>query len=200
MYLSDDTIIARVQAGDRQAYLYLFDRYYARVEGYARHQIRNAEAARDLASETFLRAYRSVDGFRTGEVAYLSYLLLICRRLIINERARHGKAPTTSWEEASLHGEPLADSAELPLDRMLKAEQRGVIQKALHLLSAEDREIILLAFEQDLSRRDIADVLGKPTVSAVTSHLYRAMQKLKAILVKQGYFSAAMDETERVRL
>jgi DNA-directed RNA polymerase specialized sigma24 family protein len=63
-----------------------------------------------------------------------------------------------------------------------------MLQAALECLSAEDRKIIHLAFERDLSRRDIVTIMGKPSVTAVTSHLRRAMQKLKFIIERQGYF------------
>jgi RNA polymerase sigma-70 factor (ECF subfamily) len=191
MDLSDERILAIVQAGDREAYLHLFERYYARIEGYARKRLGNAEAARDIASETFLRAYRAVDHFRTGEIAYLSYLIMICRRLIISEQSRPRPAALLSWEEAVVHGDLLDEGAERPVDRVLKQEQRAVMQAALDCLPAQDREIVLLAFERDLSRKEIAMILDKPTVTAVTSHLHRAMQKLKTILTEQGYFAAS---------
>ena len=68
-----------------------------------------------------------------------------------------------------------------------------MLQEALRQLPSEDREIIQLAFVRDLSRRDIGEILGKPTISAVTSHLYRAMRKLKVIVAKQGYFTAGSE-------
>ena len=189
VHLEDEAIIRRVQQGEREAYMTLFDRYYGRVESYARRQLQNAETARDLASETFLRAYRNVDSFRTGEnISYFSYLLLICRRLILTEQTRRAKTPVTA--QTLLEADRLADPSDLPLDRILVTERRTALERALECLPADDREILFLAFERDLSRRDIADILGKPSVSAVTSHLYRALQKLKVIVAQQGYFSA----------
>jgi RNA polymerase sigma-70 factor (ECF subfamily) len=190
MFFSDEEILRRVQGGERSEYLELFDRYYVRVERYARQQLQDAEAARDIASETFLRAYRNVDSFRIGEnITYLGYLLMICRRLILTERARQRAAPVRSLEEYRLETERLADPSESPLASLLEGERRTVLRDALDHLPGEDREIILLAFERDLSRRDIMEITGKPSVSAVTSHLYRAMQKLKAIVTRGGYFS-----------
>lgn len=196
MTLTDEEILRRVQTGDREAYITLFDRYYARVEGYARRQTQNAEAARDFASETFLRAYRTVDGFRIGEISYLGYLLMICRRLILTEQTRFRIAPTRSLEENAEELEQTADTATLPLEFLLSEERSAMMQRALECLPAADREIIHLAFERELSRRDIGDILGKPSVTAVTSHLHRAVQKLKVIIVQQGYFEAER-EVER---
>lgn len=192
MHISDEEIIQRVQRGERDAYLTLFDRYYARVENYARRQLHHAEAARDIASETFLRAYRSVDSFRIGGISYLGYLLLICRRLILTELTRQRQTPLHSLEEREEDTLP-ADSADLPLDILLTAERDAMLKAAMLQLSSEDREIISLAFERDLSRRDIGEIMGKPSISAVTSHLYRAMQKLKAIVAQQGYFTTGRE-------
>lgn len=189
MLSSDDQIIQRVQQGDRAAYLALFDRYYARVERYARWQLQDTEAARDMASETFLRAYRHVGGYQVGRNnAYLPYLLQICRRLIFAERARVQSRPTYSLEDNAGEIDTLTDENDMPLLYLLEEERRTMIQNALEGLSPDDREIIHLAFERDLSRKDIAEVMGKPSVTAVTSHLYRALQKLKVIVVQQGYF------------
>ncbi len=186
--LTDNEILARVQHGERDAYSALFQRYYARVEGYARRHLHNAETARDIASETFLRAYRNVDRFRIGEkITYFGYLLMICHRLILSAQARHA---TALARQRLLHSPGiLPGPAELPLDRVLAQEKALVVRSALEGLSADDREIIRLAYEQGLSRREIATVMGKPSVTAVTSHLYRAVRKMKTALEQQGYFN-----------
>ena len=195
MYSSDDEIIKRVQQGERAEYMELFERYYARIENYARRRLQNAESAKDVASETFLRAYRSIDSFRTGEKApYLCYLLQICRRLVALENTRLRAAPTFSLDDSDPDSHRLADTSELPLAHLREKERRGIIQEALNCLPEDDQEIIHLAFERDLSRRDIGVILGKPSVSAVTSHLYRAIQKLKAIVVQQGYFASTREK------
>ncbi|HZT43433.1 MAG TPA: RNA polymerase sigma factor [Chthonomonadaceae bacterium] len=188
VFLSDDEVLDRVQNGERDAYATLFKRYYARVEGYARRHLHNVEAARDVASETFLRAYRNVDRFRAGErITYFGYLLMICHRLILSEQARYA----TALARQRTLGAPeyTLEQVELPLDRILAMERGSALRAALDHLPADDREIIRLAFEQGLSRKEIACIMHKPSVSAVTSHLYRAVRKMKAVLQQQGYFS-----------
>ena len=187
---TDEEIIGRVHDGDREAFLVLFDRYHGRVESYARRQMQNSEAARDIASETFLRAYRTVDSFRIGEISYAGYLFMICRRLIVTEQTRSTANMACSLDESAGEIDMLADGATLPLDLLLSAERSDMVRSALEKLPAGDREIIQLAFDQDLSRRDIAEILAKPSVSAVTSHLHRAVQRLKAVIIAQGYFES----------
>src|SRR5579871_2892649 len=115
--LSDNEILDRVQQGERDAYAALFQRYYPRVEGYARRHLHNVEAARDVASETFLRAYRNVDRFRAGErITYFGYLLMICHRLILSEQARYA---TALARQRTLGAPEYAlEQTELPLDRV----------------------------------------------------------------------------------
>ena len=188
---ADDFVIQRVQQGDRAAYLELFDRYYSRVESYARWRTRDPESARDAASETFLRAYRSIASYRVDAgSSYLAYLLQICRRIIGAEQQRSASVVLTSIDENHAAIDRAGDESDVPLLYLLEEERREMLHDALDRLSEDDREIIHLAFERDLSRRDIAEIMSKPSVTAVTSHLYRAIQKLKAAVVEQGYFVA----------
>jgi len=198
MTQSDDDILRRVHGGDREAYFVLFDRYYGRIESYARRRMHDSEAARDVASETFLRAFRTVDAFRIGEISYAGYLFLICRRLMLTELTRNRALVWRSLSEDAEEMESVPSGAALPLELLLSAERCTMLRAAIERLSGADQEIIHLAFERDLSRRDIADVLEKPSVSAVTSHLHRAMQKLKAIVAEQGYFEAQRQTDEPV--
>ncbi len=196
---SDEELVECVQRGEREQFLELYRRHHRRIEAYARRQLRNSEAARDIASETFLQAFKSVDRFRTDKrISYLGYLFLLCRRLVINETKRLAASPVVSQvanEQQAL--EDLPDSAPLSISLMLDAERRQAVREALAQLGDEDREVICLAFEQELSRSDIMQILEKPSVAAVRSHLYRALGRLRSIMLRQGYFTpVGTDEHE----
>src|SRR5437879_4578788 len=112
---ADDFVIQRVQQGDRAAYLELFDRYYARVESYARWRTRDIESARDAASETFLRAYRSIGTYRVDAgSSYLAYLLQICRRIVGAEQARAANVILTSIDLSHAAVERSGDDSDIP--------------------------------------------------------------------------------------
>jgi RNA polymerase sigma-70 factor (ECF subfamily) len=180
-YLSDEEILRRVQSGEKTLYVELFDRYYDRVKRYARSQV--AEAADDLASETFLWAYRNVASCSPGEISYLGYLLRICRRLVLMERERRTGAPTCLPGEDEDNG--CGDTADSLLPGWRKETGESAVRGALPSLPAEDREVIYLAYEPDLSRQEVMTILDQPSFSAVAAHLYRAMQKLNAVARRQ---------------
>lgn len=176
--LSDAAILRRVQRGERNLYVELFDRYYGHVKRYACSQM--AEAADDLASETFVCAYRNVASCSLGEISYLGYLLSICRRLVLKERARLPGLPTyTPVENEDLRCSDTTDSL---FSTWSKETRNSVVRDALQFLPAEDREVIYLAYEASLSRQDIMTILDQSSFSVFTAHLYRAMQKLNAIV------------------
>ena len=188
MHVSDEEILRRVQQGERTAFVQIFDRYYQRVERYACRKLMNIESAADIASETFHRAFRSVDTFRIGQISYLAYLYIICRRLVATEISKRIAAPFLSLDDLEDHLLPEYSKADMALESVLDSERSCMLQFALNCLDTDDREVVHLAFEKDISRKDIAEIMGKPSVSAVTSHLHRAMTRLRGIVHKQGYF------------
>ena len=197
MHLTDEEILRRVQQGERTAFVQIFDRYYQRVERYACRKLSNIEAGADIASETFHRAFRSVDTFRIGQISYLAYLYIICRRLVATEISKRIAAPFLSVDDLEDHLLPEYSKNDVALDSVLTNERSTMLHFALGCLDTDDREVIHLAFEKDISRRDIAEIMGKPSVSAVTSHLHRAMTRLKLIVHKQGYFTLIPEQEGR---
>ena len=49
-------------------------------------------------------------------------------------------------------------------------------------LSSSDREIIILSYDRELSCREIMAIMGKPSVTSVTTHLYKAMKRLRGLV------------------
>ena len=179
--LTDEEILRRVQCGERTLYVELFDRYYARVERYARSQ--NNEAVSTLASDTFQSAYRNVDSYQPGGMSYLAYLLKNCRRLVLMERERPPGAPAYSAGEDRPNTNGGHGAADRPLSGGRNEKYKGTVRDALHGLSAEDRELIYLAYEADLSRQDVMTILEEPSLNALSARLYQAMQRLNTMVM-----------------
>ena len=129
-----------------------------------------------------MRAYHEIGDYRPAKApSYLACLLRICRRLILDRNARRKAAPRSFSRETGVMDLSIKEVAQ-PVGRLFREAHQDKLRAAIHLLPFQDREVILLAFEPELSREDIAFALNKPSVDAVTSHLVRAMQKLEAML------------------
>ncbi len=163
----DDELINRIRQGDGAAAEELVRRWYPSVLRYCRWRLRSGEAAADLTQETFLRLFRSLDGYRR-EGKFKAYLFAIASRLCIDEDRR---APLYPLEEA--------DGAEGERDALRQLEDRDEIGRLLAQLPPEQREAVLLRYGEGLSYRDIAGVTGcnLRTAQSRVKYALRAMRK-----------------------
>lgn len=184
--LSDNDIIERVQRGERELFGELHTRYHERIYRTIGRSIFDADTAQDIAGEVWVRAYAAVDRFSPREQhSAIAWLLRIAANLVTDHRRRLPVGETCDdYEEKTLRLVSPAAEREV-----MRHEQSRAVRQAMETLSDGDRQIIQLAHDNDLSCREIAAALDKPSVSAVTSHLHRAMRHLKTALEQSGWFA-----------
>jgi RNA polymerase sigma-70 factor (ECF subfamily) len=183
--LTDEEVITRVQAGQAELFEIIFDRHYGRIERYVRGLGVPQADMEDVVADTFTRAFARVRSFdRANGTRYLSYLYAIARNLCTDRMRERMRAPEATFIEDEEVAE-LPDEREegSPLAALLKREQLDRIRAALSMLGPSDQEIIALSYERDLSCKEIMEVMQKPSVTAVTTHLYKAMKKLRALVL-----------------
>jgi RNA polymerase sigma-70 factor (ECF subfamily) len=195
--VSDEEIIRRVQRGEGKLFSAIFERYYTRLERFIR-QLGLPEAdLEDALAETFSRAYTRVQSFNPDAGArYVSYLYAIARNLTTDRLRERGRTPEMSllddaWQEPD-------PKAALPADVVVRSDEVRRIRDAIQRLNPSDREIITLSYDRELSCREIMEVMGKPSITSVTTHLYKAMKRLRE-LVRLSEEAAARQVAERLR-
>jgi RNA polymerase sigma-70 factor (ECF subfamily) len=187
----DEETIARVRRGETDAFGEVFVRHYAGVRSYLARAVARDGDADDLVVEVFVRAFRrigSLDGRSDGSFA--AYLYTIARNVARDAGRRRaawgGRRATARLPEAASE---LATERTGTEDAVLREEAGARIRSALRLLPEDDRHVLVLSYQQDLSARDIMAVLGKPSEAAVRAHVYRALKRLRDIVQRDGYFS-----------
>ncbi len=193
--MTDNDIILRVQNGERELFGELHARYHERVYRHIGRSIFDFDTAQDIAGEVWMRAYTAVDRFSPREShSVVAWLLRIASNLVTDHRRRLPVCEVCDdYEEKTLRLVSPAAEREV-----LRAEQSRAVRRALETLSEVDRQIIQLAHDNDLSCREIAFVLNKPSISAVTSHLHRAMRHLKIALEQSGWFGEMANTKQRL--
>ncbi len=151
---------------------------------------RNPSDAEDLVQETVLRAFRFYDRFEAGS-NMRAWLLRILTNTFINRYRRKVMEKGVLEDEKSYgvsdhcvsHAamRMLTDPVESAQRRLILAE----IQHALDNLSEDYRLIVLLADVEELSYREIAEVMGCP-IGTVMSRLFRARKMLQQHLGEQA--------------
>jgi RNA polymerase sigma factor (sigma-70 family) len=126
------------------------------------------------------RTRRSSAGFSAAR-RYVSYLYAIARNLVTDRLRERGRMPEIILLEDAWQ-EPDRD-AEAPVEAVLRRADVDRIRAALPRLSPSDREIITLSYDRELSCREIMEIMGKPSITSVTTHLYKAMKRLREIVL-----------------
>src|SRR5437660_7136695 len=182
---TDEEIVAQVQAGETKFFELIFDRHYARIERSVRSLGLPEPDLEDVVSETFLRAFAGIGSFQVAAgKRYLPYLYAIARNLCTDRlRQRQRSRQAICLEDVEVAEIPDEREHAAPLATLLKREQHDRIRAALSMLSPADREIIALSYDRDLSSKEIMAIMHKPSVTAVTTHLHKAMKKLRALVL-----------------
>jgi RNA polymerase sigma factor (sigma-70 family) len=143
----------------------------------ARWLTRNDHDAQDMVQEACLRAFKFFDGFHGVDAR--AWLLTIVRNTCYTwlEQNRRGQAMTSFDEE--IH--TVEEDALNPSALALKSGDREMLKQSLEQLPAEFREVIVLRDLEELSYKQIAEVINVP-LGTVMSRLARARARLKGIL------------------
>lgn len=167
---TDDELMASLGRGDGSSLTELVQRYQAPLVGYLTGIINDAERARDLAQETFLKIYRHAALYRTTS-RFTTWLFHIARNVARDElRSRRRRPQLCSAEEQVIDATPAHESMSDTVER------REVVQRALGQLAARDRVLIVLRDLQGCSYEEIAERTGL-ALGTVKSGLNRARQR-----------------------
>jgi RNA polymerase sigma-70 factor (ECF subfamily) len=167
---SDEALMRCVRDGDVEKLGALFERHHARVHALCYRLTRRADAADDLAQETFLRVLRYRETFRE-EAAFTTWLYRVAYNVCHEHWQRHRRA------------EPMHDQIPAPREHDEGAsvsERHAVLEAAMAKLDPDQRAVLVLTRYHDLKYADVARVLEcTPAAARVRAH--RALNNLREI-------------------
>jgi RNA polymerase sigma-70 factor (ECF subfamily) len=176
---SDETLIARIAAGDKLAMRVLFARHHVRVYRFVLRLVRDDALAEDLISEVFLDVWRQAARFEARSTAS-TWLLAIARFKALSSLRRRGEEPLDEAMAAAI--EDPADDPEVALRRR---QQHALLRKCCSKLSPEHRDIIDLVYFQEKAIGEVAIVLGIPE-NTVKTRMFYARRRLAELLKAAG--------------
>ena len=173
---STEELVARVRAGDEEAFRLIFDRYSRPVLSFIYDMVGDRALAEDLAQETFVRAYRGLSGLRekTKLSTWLFAIAKNCAREQLRSRRRHEGNVEIDAEPAF----ELRDHGRTPSGALLDKELSGVIQRALQKLDEDKRTVFTLKVLQQRSYEEIAEITGF-SVGKLKTDLHRARAEMR---------------------
>jgi len=172
-------LVDKVAGGDHVAFRWLFRRFQRPVHAYLSRLVRTPHIADELVNETMLELWRGASRFG-GRSTVSTWLFGIARHKAIDHlrRRRSGDLGEETIAE-------MADPAPTPEDSVTTASVSELVGRLMSRLSVEHREVLHLAYREELSVEEIASVVDCP-VNTVKTRMFYARKRLKTLLAESG--------------
>lgn len=175
--LTDEECAARVQRGDKEAFGLLVDRYEAKLLRYGRKFLPTRQDIEDVVQDVFVSAYRNIRSFDTAQ-RFSPWIYRIAHNAFVDGLKKNKRSPFILPDFDTFISYPIADGS-VERERERK-EMRVMIDKGLNQMSAKYREALILYYLEELSYKEIADVLEVP-IGTVGARVKRGKDELKKI-------------------
>jgi RNA polymerase sigma-70 factor (ECF subfamily) len=166
----DEALVDAARKGSDEAFEVLVDRYRAPVVRLAYRMTHDADEAKDIAQDAFLRAFRGLADFRTDR-PFSRWLFVIARNASLDSIRRRKRAGNV---DAS-HGEELSPS---PEEDAMRRDEASRVREAIATLQPRYRAALELYYVRGLRYREIAEELNIP-LGTVKTYISRAKRKLR---------------------
>lgn len=175
--VSDAKLVKAAQDGDESALEAIFKRYRKSLYFTAYKITNNAEDAQDALQDTFLQVSRSIHNVKRPE-----YLKLWMNRIIAGKCRdifRKNKTVTIDMEDYKFQNQYAETYTEYIPEKNIRFEtDKEVVNYYISLLPYPQREALILAYFQNFSMQEIADILNEP-IGTIKSRIHLAKKTLK---------------------
>jgi RNA polymerase sigma-70 factor, ECF subfamily len=196
--IEDARLVAEVVAGSEDAFAALYDRHAGAVYAAASRLSSDRQLAEDIVQETFLALWNRAEQFEPTLGSLSAWLLTIARNRTVDRLRAAGRRPmivpigatrvgdetdAAALERVARSGEVVgsATMGRGPEAELAGAELRATLREALAEMPGHEREVLLLAYRDELTQSEIAARLGWP-LGTVKTRTRRALLKLRELL------------------
>lgn len=168
----DEALILRVaEAGDDGSLSELYDRYAGMVYAMGLKHLRDRSLAEDLVQDVFTSVWRKAKTFDPSKASFMTWIYRIARNRATDLHRRRRTRPSSAGQEPLTY---LAGG-----DNVRNIAEKIDVTEALSRLSPEHQGILVLAYFEGLTQREIASTTGVPlgTIKSRTTAALRALRK-----------------------
>lgn len=182
----DEALVAAyLERDDQDAFRMLVERHQQRVFGYLMGMVRDREVANDLFQETFLRvirALRSDRGSYERQGRWLAWVMRIARNSALDHLRRRKKWRDVEDGDES-YWERMPDEMPAADERLSTVQQTALLESCIERLPDEQREVVLLRHDTDLTFREIAE-LTDVSINTALGRMRYALINLRKMMTE----------------
>lgn len=170
----EDIVIQKIRLGDYNACNFIVDKYKSFVFNICMQIVRNREDAEELAQDSFIKAFKSIGGFKQ-ESRFSTWLY----RISFNNAISKTRSRTIFKKEID---DNIADSENFSsgsdgFESLSRADRKKVLRKAMENLSEEENLLISLYYFEENSIAEVSEITGMET-NYIKVKVHRARKKL----------------------
>lgn len=170
--MREDLLLEGAQRYDPKALTEIYDAYYDRIFSYVYRRIGQPGLCEDLAGEVFVRLLEAIKAGRGPSTNLLAWLYRVAHNLVVDHYRRKAKVTTQTLEDW------VVSVPNNPMQRVELESLQQQLREALARLTADQQQVIILKFVEDLSNAQVGTILGKPE-GAIKSLQHRALAALR---------------------
>lgn len=179
-----EKLVALVQDGDHESFAVLYDLFVDPLYRYIYYRVGDEEAE-DILEVVFIKVWENIHRYKAGKSSFSSWIFRIAHNLVIDHyRASSGK----ETQELSV---TIADTdrEHNPIKVTENTLNNKLLKQALNKLSKKYRDVLIYKFINQLTNREIAEIMGK-TEGSIRILQFRALNSLKIELESMGLKSS----------
>lgn len=176
----DDKELVKLAKEDKGAFGELYERYMPKMYNYIYYRTSNQHDAEDLTARVFFRAMSHIGGYVDKGLPFQAWLYRIAHNLVANWHRDQGRRKIIALDDYVTH----SLKSEAP-DRMAEElDEQEQLMEAVHRLSEDRQQLLLLKFIDQLSNAEIGEIMSR-TEGAVKSLYHRTLLALRDELQRQ---------------
>ena len=177
---SDEELALRVQKGDTDVFGVLISRYQKKLLSYGKRFLSNSDNIEDVVQDVFIKTYQNIQSFDTS-LKFSSWIYRIAHNTYVNALKKQSRYPVSLFDFDTFLSYTVVDN---PIEREREQKEiKVVVDKGLDKVSPVYREILVLYYIEDLSYKEISDILHIP-IGTVGIRLKRAKEMLRKVIDK----------------
>lgn len=172
-----DEILDQAIKGDEEAFSFLYKENVKKIYNYIYYRTGNSHEAEDLTARVFQRALNHITKYKKTNVPFSAWLYRIAHNLVANWHRDSNRRKEVPIEDQV----NLKVKQDMPEKEIEKRQEIEFLLKAIRKLSNDRQMVLILKYVEDLSNKDIGDVMGK-SEGAIKSLYHRTLLELRDIL------------------
>jgi RNA polymerase sigma-70 factor (ECF subfamily) len=174
----EQSLVRRAQGQDREAFAELYEAYFDKIYRYIALKIGDKVEAEDMTQQVFLKALKSLPGYKWKDVPFSAWLYRIAHNQTVDHFRKASRQQSCELTEEITPSDP---SENPERETEIKMDIEHLVAATKHLTKAQ-RDVISLRFTSDLPIAEVARIMGK-SEGAIKALQHSAVASLKRIMV-----------------